>query len=241
MRALVVQHDAAEGLGLFQEILTQKGWDLDIRHMQTPGITLPENLEDYQAFIILGGPMGAYEEKIYPYLYQVQQLILKAGLDSIPTLGICLGAQLIARALGADVGPNSVKEIGWYSVDLTPAGKKESIFKGFPFEFSVFQWHGDTFALPEEAVLLVTGKSCINQAFIYGKTILALQFHPEVSLAMIEHWTEIYAIELNDFAGPRAAEKLNMDTEIQVSNNIKGWNEMLVKRIEIFLRGEKIE
>jgi GMP synthase-like glutamine amidotransferase len=96
----MIQHVACEGPGLLEQELINADWELDIRYMDNPGTKLPDYLDDYQAFIILGGPMGAYEEGRYPYLFKVQEYVREAVLKHIPTVGICLGGQLIARALG---------------------------------------------------------------------------------------------------------------------------------------------
>jgi len=241
MQVLIVQHVACEGPGLLENVLDGKGWQMDIRCMDQPGAALPESLGNYDAFVILGGPMGAYEEEIYPYLLQIQELIRKAVSMRLPTLGICLGGQLIARALGAKVKPNPVKEIGWYSVRLTPAGRLAPLFTSMPPELSVFQWHGDTFALPKGALLLAEGDSCLNQAFVYGAHAYGgyawgLQFHLEVSLEMIEDWARLYADELADFGGPGAAEELLQDTKTRWEK-IQPFQELFLNNVEKVLRG----
>ncbi|ADH61036.1 glutamine amidotransferase class-I [Thermoanaerobacter mathranii subsp. mathranii str. A3] len=213
MQVLIIQHVRQEGPGLIAEIFSKKGWKLDIRIMDQPGTILPKKVADYKAVIILGGPMGAYEEPKYPYLYQVQELVRDAIERQIPILGICLGGQLIARALGATVKPNSIKEIGWYKIHLTEAGKKAFLFRDLPEEFWAFQWHGDTFELPEGAVLLAEGDTCTNQAFAYQECAWALQFHPEVTPIIIDYWAEIYQEELIDFAGPEAVNQLKEETK----------------------------
>jgi len=213
MQVLIIQHVSQEGPGLIAEIFSKKGWKLDIRVMNQPEAILPKTVADYNAVIILGGPMGAYEEEKYPYLYQEQELIRDAIARRIPVLGICLGGQLIARALGATVKPNSIKEIGWYKIHLTEAGKRTLLFDDLPEEFWAFQWHGDTFELPEVAVLLAEGETCTNQAFAYKDCAWALQFHPEVTPIIVSYWTEIYKKELIDFAGPEAADQLKEETK----------------------------
>lgn len=241
MRALVVQHVACEGPGLLEGALVEKGWVLDIRCMDRPGASLPKSLGNYDAFVILGGPMGAYEDEIYPYLLQVQELIREAVTIRLPTLGICLGAQLIARALGATVKPNSVKEIGWYRVGLTPAGRLAPLFAGMPPELLVFQWHADAFALPKGALLLAEGDSCLNQAFVYGSHVSGgyawgLQFHPEVSPEIIEEWVALHIDELADFSGPGAAERLVQETRA-CWDEIRPLQELLLSNLEKVLRG----
>lgn len=212
MRVLIVQHVACEGPGLLADALFEDGWESDVRRMDAPGAALPDGIRGYDAFIILGGPMGAYEEETYPYLGRVQELIREAVAGRVPTVGICLGGQLIARAFGAEVKPNPAKEIGWYPVRLTPEGEAAPLFAGLPREFWVFQWHGDTFALPEGAVLLARGETCANQAFVYRGCAWALQFHLEVTPEMVANWARIYADELAEFQGAGAAEALVRET-----------------------------
>lgn len=212
-RILVVQHVALEGPGLLSGALQQWGWELDLRIMEVPGTELPESLEGYRALLILGGPMGAYEEDRYPYLLRVEELIREGVEKAIPILGVCLGGQLIARALQAEVKPNAAREIGWYPIFLTPPGKASPLFAGFPDTFFVFQWHGDTFELPQGAVLLATGETCRNQAFLYGECALALQFHPEVTPDMIFSWTKAYAAELLEFGGPEFLAQVEEETQ----------------------------
>ncbi|MCS7242526.1 type 1 glutamine amidotransferase [Candidatus Caldatribacterium sp.] len=212
-RALVVQHVTLEGPGLLSAALKERGWNLDLRVMDVRGTRLPCSLREYHAFLILGGPMGAYEEAKYPYLFDVEALICEGVSRGIPIVGICLGGQLIARAFQAEVRPNAVKEIGWYPLLLTAYGRTSPLFFGLPDSFSVFQWHGDTFELPYGASLLATGKTCRNQAFLYRGCALALQFHPEVTLEMISSWIEAYSGELVEFGGPEAVEQLRKETE----------------------------
>lgn len=147
--------------------------------MEAPDTELPESLQRYHAFLVLGGPMGAYEEEQCPYLFKVEEFIHESVERAIPVLGICLGGQLIARAFQAEVKPNTVKEIGRYPLFLTTYSKVSSPFAGLLDSFFVFQWHGDTFKLPQEAVPPAVGETCRNQAFLYQGC--ALQFHPEVT------------------------------------------------------------
>jgi len=235
MRLLMIQHVACEGPGLLEKELIDRGWEMDIRCMDSPGVELPDNLDDYQAFIILGGPMGAYEEGRYSYLFKVQELVRDAVIKQIPTIGICLGGQLIARALGADVGPNPTKEIGWSPVRLLPEGKANPLFSDLPAILSVFQWHGDTFALPEGAVLLAAGEVCENQAFVYAGNIWALQFHLEVTPTMVETWSEIYHNELTHFGGPGAAARLARNTEARWEG-MRPWREQFLKNLAAILQ-----
>lgn len=211
MRVLVIQNTHNEGLGLLYKVVDRNIWEVDLRIMDT-GSILPENMDGFEAMVILGGPMSAYQEDAYPYLGQVQTLIREAAVKSIPTLGICLGAQLIARALGAQVKPNSVKEIGWYEVQLTLAGRQNQVFDNMPSKFPAFQWHGDTFAVPRGAALLAEGYTCRNQAFVYNDTLWAIQFHLEVTPSIIERWATVWSHELPESERQPSKEDLLRET-----------------------------
>ena len=235
MRLLLIQHVACEGPGLLEDVLNGRGWELDSKCMDNPGMKLPANLQSYQALIILGGPMGAYEEARYPYLLQVQVLIREAALRGIPTLGICLGGQLIAQALGAKVASNAGKEIGWSHVRLTEAGLAHPLFAKLPPLLAVFQWHGDTFALPEGAVLLAAGDNCQNQAFVYQQNVFALQFHLEVTPMMIADWARYYGPELDLHGGPGAAASLVRNTEARWEG-MREWREQFLLNLAEILQ-----
>lgn len=211
MRVLVIQNTHNEGLGLLYKVVDRNIWEVDLRIMDN-GSGLPEGLHDFDAMVVLGGPMSAYQESTYPYLRGVQALIREAAAKSIPTLGICLGAQLIARAMGAWVGPHTVKEIGWYTVKLTAAGLQSSLFDNMPPEFPVFEWHGDTFAIPRGAVSLAEGVSCQNQAFVYNDVLWAIQFHLEVTPSIIERWATVWSHELPESERGSSKEDLLKDT-----------------------------
>lgn len=128
--------------------------------------------------VIMGGPMNIYEEEEYPWLNMEKQWIKQAIALKKPILGICLGAQLLADSLGAKVYPGKEKEIGWFPITRT--SKYEPPFQYIPKQMNVFHWHGDTFNLPENAVRMASSKVCQNQAFIYEKNMIGLQFHLEV-------------------------------------------------------------
>lgn len=239
MKSLIVQHVSCEGPGLLADALLADGWELDIRCMDAREAVLPATLDGYSALVVLGGPMGAYEEEKYPYLYRVQELIRHSIEEMIPVAGICLGAQLIARTLGAPVMSNRVKEIGWYPLHLTPAGKAALLFAGLPPDLHVFQWHGDTFALPEGAVLLAQGETCKNQAFVYQNCAWALQFHLEVTPEMVAHWASIYEDELAAFGGPWAKEVL-VEKTLWYWNTGKPARERFLNNLCAVLRGSRV-
>jgi GMP synthase-like glutamine amidotransferase len=195
MRALVLQHIAVEGPGRLAPFLQQRGWTLETIALYA-GEQLPAEPQDYHAIIIMGGPMGVYDEALYPFLRAEQTFLHRALAQHVPMLGICLGSQLLAKALGARVYRNGCKEIGWYTVDLTPDGRTDPLFRGLSSPVPVFQWHGDAFELPAGAVALASSAQCTYQAFRYGERVYGLLFHLELEPTMIHSWLAAFAEEL---------------------------------------------
>ncbi len=196
---LVVKHIDIEGPGSIEEFFRNTAWNIkaiDFKAVDlSMGEKLPESLVGIDAIITLGGPMNVYEEEKYPFLKDEDEFLKKAIKEEIPILGICLGAQLLAKACGAKVKKAASKEVGWYKVNLTDEGKKDPLFKNLPPELTVFQWHEDTFEIPKGGLLLVEGASCPNQAFRFGKAAYGLQFHVEVTPDIIESWINKYVAE----------------------------------------------
>ena len=188
------QNEECEHLGVFSKILNEN--NISYQYIKLYEEEEIPNLNDYSAIIILGGPMNVYEERKYPFLKKENSSIKEALKINKPMLGICLGAQIIARAAGAKVYPAKRKEIGWFTIDLTIEGREDNVFKGLERQFNVFQWHGDTFDIPTESSKLATSNLIPNQAFSIGKTTYALQFHLEVTNQMISEWVNRYADEL---------------------------------------------
>jgi len=158
---------------------------------------LPE-INKIDALAVMGGPMNVYQYRQYPWLLKEKQFIEQAIRAEIPIIGVCLGAQLIADVLGAKVVQNSQIEIGWYPVRLTSKGEKTSLLNGVSSEFTAFHWHGDTFQIPLGALHLAKSEACENQAFIYGKSVLGLQFHLEYSKDSIQKMLTNCSHELVD-------------------------------------------
>jgi len=190
MNVLIIKHIDIEGPGLIGHSLTQEKIPYQILNLST-GAHFPK-LDDLTHIVLLGGPMNVYEEDRYPFL-RAEDIFIKEAIQRGKTiLGICLGAQLIAKALGAKVFKSPVKEIGWYDVSLTDEGSKDPFFSYLPKTFPVFQWHEDTFEIPKIGKLIVTSNFVPHQAFRYGEKVYGLQFHLEVTEEMIYEWMESY-------------------------------------------------
>jgi GMP synthase (glutamine-hydrolysing) len=192
--ATILRHVHFEDLGLFEKILSGAGYEICYHDVGRHDVSILDPVEP-DLVMVLGAPVGVYEDDKYPFLRDEINL-LKARLEkNRPTFGICLGAQLIAHALGAKVYPSGVKEIGWGPVALTDAALASPLrhFAQTP----VLHWHGDTFDLPRNAMHLASTTLCRNQAFSIAPNILAVQFHPEVDPnAGIEPWLVGHAAEL---------------------------------------------
>jgi GMP synthase (glutamine-hydrolysing) len=192
---LVFQHDPFEDLGFFAEVLEKQGANfrtIRLFHGEMPA----EDWERTSALIILGGPMSVADEEQYPFL-RWEKTIIRAAIDeAVPLLGVCLGAQLIVAALGSAVYHGPVKEIGWYPISITPHGQVDSSLGYLPESPIVFQWHSDGFDLPSGALRLASSVYYQNQAFRLGKNIYGLQFHLEMTSAMIERWIDEHSKDL---------------------------------------------
>lgn len=184
-----LQHVAFEGPGCIETWAKEKGHSLSATRLylneSLPAIT------SFDALVVMGGPMGAYDEAIYDWMKEEKSFIKETINSGKKVIGICLGSQLVAEVLGAKVYPNKEKEIGWFPLTLTNAAKESSYTDFLPAEFTVFHFHGDTFDLPAGAKLLASSEACINQAYLYNNNVLGLQFHIEATQsgaeAMLEH------------------------------------------------------
>jgi len=193
--AIALRHVAFEDLGLFEPLLAAAGWQLSYRDAALDDLSDPA-LAEADLLAVLGGPIGAYESDIYPFLVPETQLIERRLKSGKPTLGICLGAQVMAGALGARVYFGGTKEIGFGRVTLTEAGVASALAPLGAADGIVLHWHGDTFDLPDGATRLASNETYPNQAFSYGPKALALQFHLEAELGKIERWLVGHALEL---------------------------------------------
>lgn len=194
--AVVLRHVAFEDLGLLAPILHDAGWDVSYCQAATEDLG-DQSIEQADLLIALGGPIGVYEADRFPFLSKEIAVLERRLAKDRPTLGICLGGQLMAKALGSRVFPGPAKEIGWGRVELTDAGQASSLSPLAEERAVVLHWHGDTFDLPDAAVRLASNPAYENQAFSYGGRGMALQFHAEVDPLRLEEWYVGHVVELS--------------------------------------------
>ncbi|AFY54490.1 GMP synthase family protein [Rivularia sp. PCC 7116] len=207
--ATVIRHIAFEDLGTLEIALERQGYTIKYLEAAVDNLTDISPTEDM--LIILGGPIGAYDEQDYPFLVDELRLLEQRLKADLPTLGICLGAQLMARALGARVYPGGQKEIGWSNIHLSQTGKNSPLINLDVENTPVLHWHGDTFDLPQGATRLASSSLYENQAFSWGKASMGLQFHPEVTQTGLERWFIGHACEINSTPGI-SVKQLRADT-----------------------------
>lgn len=195
LRIHYIQHVRFEGLGSIEPWAVARGHQLSVtRTFARDPFPSPDN---YDWLIVMGGPMGAYDEDKHVWMAEEKSTI-RAAIDAGKrVLGICLGSQLIADVLGARVYPGPEKEIGWLPITKSEAGRVHPLFVAMPDPFTVFHWHGDTFDLPAGATLLASSAGTEHQAFIYGDCVVGLQFHLENSTETIAGMVEHGAGELD--------------------------------------------
>jgi len=192
-KAVAIRHVQFEDLGTFAPVLAKSGYDIAYVDV---GIDDVKSIarQTVHLLVVLGGPIGAYENDLYPFLNDEIEIIRQRVSSNRPTLGICLGAQLMAAALGARVVPGPAKEIGWAPLKLTQEGRGGPL--GHLAQNAVLHWHGDTFDLPNGAVRLASTDICVNQAFSIEDFAMALQFHAEADIRMFERWLIGHAVEI---------------------------------------------
>jgi GMP synthase-like glutamine amidotransferase len=206
-QVLALQHIRCEPPAAYEDELRARGVEL-ARVELDQGDKLPD-WRDFDAMIVMGGPMGAYEESDHPWLTAEKRLLREAVDADVPVWGVCLGAQLLASALGARVYAGEEPEVGVLPVNLTPAASNDPVFATAPDSFPTLQWHGDTFELPAGATLLASSSMYRNQVFRFGRSY-GLQFHLEVSLELATAWGQVpaYARSLEDTLGLAALDGL---------------------------------
>ena len=210
-RLLVVQHVACEPLGTLDPLLRRRKVRIRYVNFAREPTAMPD-LRGYDALIVLGGPQNVDEQHKYPHLKAELALIDAALRQELPVLGICLGAQLLAHALGAPVGRNPTRELGWADVQLTEAGRQDPVVSALGPLAPMFHWHGDTFAIPDGCERLAESEQCAHQAFRYGARSYGFQFHLEVDGGLVQRWLEVYATELRVRHGDSAAPRILAET-----------------------------
>lgn len=214
MRIHYLQHVPYEGPVSIEHWASSKGHTITSTQFYKKE-TLPE-IEAIDWLIIMGGPMNIYQEKEYDWLAREKSFIRNAIESGKIVIGICLGAQLIANALGARVYRNQHKEIGWFPITLSEAARQSEIFGFLEENITVFHWHGDTFDIPENAIPLASSKACRNQAFFYVGRVIGLQFHLESTRDSVRQLVE------------------NCKDELVQSPYIQSSDEILMQRPEVF-------
>ena len=192
MRVHYLQHVPFEGLGSIREWLESRSAEISVTRLYEQ-VQFPD-VREIDWLIVMGGPMSANDERTYPWLVQEKRFVAEAIASSRVVLGVCLGAQLVASALGASVLPNSQPEIGWFPIEPAEDASRASLSSLFEVPQEVFHWHGETFELPVDTLHLARSAACENQAFSLGERVVALQFHLETTLesaqALIENCRE---------------------------------------------------
>jgi GMP synthase (glutamine-hydrolysing) len=192
--ALAIRHVPFEDLGSFGSVLRERGFAVAYREAGLDDLGA-RDLFDADLLIVLGGPIGVYETRDYPFLKRENAMVERRLEAGRPVLGLCLGAQVMAKALGARVYKGRRKELGWSPLELTDAGRKSVLGELGP-RTAVLHWHGDTFDLPRGAELLASSPLYANQAFAWGRPALGLQFHIETTVRGLERWYVGHALEI---------------------------------------------
>jgi GMP synthase (glutamine-hydrolysing) len=193
MRVLVLQHISCEHPGVFSEVMRERGIE-QVAVELDEGEALPD-WREFDAVVAMGGPMGAGDDADHPWLGPEKQLVRDAVEDGRPFLGVCLGVQLLAAALGARVYAAERPEVGLLPVELTAEGRADPLFAGLDDRLVSLQWHGDTFDLPSASTRLARSPQVPNQAFRAGERAYGVQFHLEVTGDMAREWSAVPAYQ----------------------------------------------
>lgn len=216
MRVLSIVHEpgATGGGGIFERAVPEQGHRLD-RWIAAGGDAPPGEPSAWDAIMVFGGAMHPDQDAEHPWLAGEAGFLEAAIAAGVPLLGVCLGAQLIARAAGAGVGPAGEAEVGWYDVELGADGRRDTVLGVLPRRFPAFQWHYYTYELPADSVQLASS-SAARQAYRLGDRAWGIQFHAEVDRQMLDHWLDAGKAEL-----PKPVEEIRAETD----RLLPSWNE----------------
>ncbi len=224
--ALVFTHLRGEGASNIGRVMNDRG--IRVNTINTPSYNLDE-IDPLRpdVLVVMGGPMGVYQKDEYPYLKKEIEIIQKRLEADLPIIGVCLGSQLMATALGEEVyiGPQG-REIGWFPLRVTPEGADTEARHFDGAKTQMFHWHGDTYKLPKGCTLLASSEAYKNQIYTYGKNALGLQCHPEVTSAQLEEWLVMFVGEVTGANAALPIEEFRRQTHANI--------DMLEKQTAIF-------
>ena len=191
----ILQHIHCETPGIISQCLQLA--DIDARLIRAfEGNPIPSDMDAQAGLIVMGGPMSVYDHRQFPFLLEEQRLIEAALKDDKPVLGVCLGSQLLAATLGAEVKSGARKEIGWHPIELLEGAAGDRLWNGLPSRFTAFHWHGDVFDLPNGSIALAASDMTPCQGFRYGRTAYGFLFHMEVTETIIKDLIREFRQEL---------------------------------------------
>lgn len=211
MRVLSIDHGASVRGGVFDETATAAGHELE--RWSVPESGTPDPARNYDAVMVFGGSMHPDEDERFDWLAREEEFLREVLAEKVPVFAVCLGAQMLARAAGATVGPASAPEIGWLDVGLTAAGETDPVLGSLPRQATVFQWHHYTFETPAGGVELARSEIC-TQAFRLAQRAWGVQFHPEITLQMLTDWSSEGAEDL-----PISADELRQRSEVHIDRS----------------------
>lgn len=218
MRILAVTHSDTDPSQIFGRVARERGHEIDEGAFASE--SFPDEPDDYGAILVFGGTMHTHEDDLHPWLRSEKEYVREALQRGVSVFGVCLGAQLLAAAAGADVKKLIVPEIGWYDVELMDEAADDPVFGALPPRFAAFQWHKYTFDLPDGAVALARNETCLQAFRLDGSW--GVQFHPEVEASILDTWIANY--DTNE-----DARRLGRDTAAgreEARTKIAGWNEI---------------
>ena len=212
MRVLSVTHGPSVPGGLFDEAVEASGHVLE--RWLVPEGGSPDRASSYDAVMVFGGSQHPDQDDCFGWLGREEEFLREVLADEVPIFGVCLGAQMLARAAGASVGPASAPEIGWLEISLTADGAEDPVLGVLPARATVFQWHHYTFSLPPSGVALADSELCLQAFRLEGQPAWGIQFHAEVTGAMISDWVEELPEDL-----PMPADELGAESEERIAQS----------------------